>query len=252
MAAVTSYFSALMMAGVSLLIVMLLPLWIFLAVPIILGAIITTPLAFIILSSRVWIVYIDYFLTLFYRAVVRPNVAATERDRSYPPGEITRRYNAQNLHQYRYPRGYPPPASPTHSPPTLYSPNHAHSRRNSIGAQGSDTANTETKELADATENVQSQSRLDADMESAGVWEDVATVARQRSHRRHRSSESRIANAYLQSRDPGVGILPSIAAQQSETTLPMRRRSSGARHDEILRLQGELGQRPRIGMQREE
>ena len=249
MAAIGSCVSVLMMAGVSLLVIALLPLWILIAVPITVGAIVTTPLAFIILSTRVGIVYLDYFLTLFYRAVIRPNVSTAERDRSYPPGEITRRYNAQNFRQYRYPRGYPPADSPTCSPPTLFSPDQARSRRGSIDGQGNDTANTEGEVMNDGTQTFQFQNSLDADMDSAGVWEDVATVARQHSHRRHRSPGSAVANAYLQSYDPSVGILPSIAAHESKTTHPRRRRGSGPRYDEILRLRGDLERKEQLDAQ---
>lgn len=239
--------------AVSPLVLLLSPLLALIAIPLTILAIFTTPIAIIILYSRVWLVYVDYFLALFYRALTRENTHEENPYSSYAPGEISRRYNMRNLQQYRYPRGHPP-TTPTESPPALFSPNRILSRRNSLASDIGDFSNVSNSHQGDGGQhghetNIHHPSRtgMDADMDSVEAWEDLASIAQHHSHRRHRSSTA-LASAYLKPQDTNVGALPGLAATRHPGTgfahpHRRRRRSLSFRPEDILRVQDELEHR---------
>lgn len=237
--------------------ILLLPLLTLIAIPLTLLAIFTAPLAIIILYSRVWLVYVDYFLALFYRALIRPNMDEGASYSSYAPGEISRRYNMRNLQQYRYPRGHPP-TTPLGSPPALFSPSQIRSRRNSLSSDVGERTKVADSHRGLGTRNGQhgygagpkrsSRTGIAADMDCVDAWEDLASIAQHHSHRRQRSSTP-LASAYLKPHDSGVGSLPGLAGRHPGTGFAYHhrrhRRSSSVRHEDIFRVQEELEHRHR-------
>ncbi|KAL1957460.1 hypothetical protein VTO42DRAFT_6028 [Malbranchea cinnamomea] len=241
----------LMALGASPALILLLPVLTFVAVPLTIFALFTAPLAVILLYSRVWLVYIDYFLTLFYRAMIRPDTEEVALQSPYPPEDIARRYNVQNLRQYGYFEGHPT-TSEQYSPPILYSPKQGRAQRDLVFATGGEAPSKEvTRDHGEpgAGESPDQRVRtgMNADMDSVGAWEDLASIAQQHSRRRPRSSTSGSASAYVQLDNPAVGILPAIAAQHSGQTHRhhRRRRSSGVRYADVIRLQEELEHKQR-------
>jgi hypothetical protein len=244
-------FTCIKVACASLLVVIFLPLWAFLAVPMILCAIVTTPLAVAVLYSRVWIVYVDYFLTLFYRAVIRSNLDREEaQQRQYAPGEISWRYNRRNLDQYRHPGdiSHHTSPSPARSPPTMFTPNLGRSRKSSATDLRGEFANTEGAGNGRNIPSAPPRNRLDEDIDSLEVWENIAAAAAQRrSHRRHIAARPvRRPSIHFPPLDHDVGILPSLAAHHGELGPHRRRRSSGPRYEDMLRLQAALEEQERM------
>lgn len=179
------------------LVLLLVPLLTLIAVPLTIIAFFTAPLAIVILYSRVWLVYVDYFLALFYRALIRPNL--NEGNNPYPsynPGEIARRYNMRNQQQYRYPRGHPP-TTPTDRPPTMYSPTRVRSRKSSHSEAGEGTNTLSGHQSHRTSPSRPPRTSMDADMDAVSAWEDLASIAQQHSHKRGRSTTAQLASAYL-------------------------------------------------------